>query len=193
MTEPDPKPGQSQEPKPGSGLLTVAAGEAGLVRIFALDMPPQRAEFLREPGAADQVLGVAGLDPAQIDIIRIRDLEDLGLAGYLAEGLGIPAPEIDRARPALDALEGWVMVLRSRAFGGRAATLSPDPALRPVALLREAGTDWRADPLRAESARPHSAPPLPPRRARAAARRTGGAIFAVVMALIALALWALLT
>ncbi len=46
--------------------LTLSAGERGVIRLFALDMRPEEAKFLHEPGAADQVLGVSGLDPEQI-------------------------------------------------------------------------------------------------------------------------------
>lgn len=175
------------------GALAVPAGERGRVRVFALDMRPEQAEFLREPGAADQLLGADGLDPAHIDIIRLRDLEDLGLAGYLTEGCGIPENQIAPDRDRLAALDGYAMVLRSRAFGGRAATLAPAPELRLVATYTEPGTDWSSEPIAAASARPHSAPPLSPRAARSRARRIGGALFAVVMALVALVLWLVLS
>lgn len=175
-----------------AGALTIPAGEHGRVRVFALDMPPEQAEFLREPGAADQVLGAEGLDPAHIDIIRIADLEDLGLAGYLTEGCGIPEDQIDPDRTRLAALQGYAMVLRSRAFAGRAATLAPAPELTLIASYTEPGTDWSAEPLHSDSARPYSAPRVSPRAARSRARRIGGALFAVVMILIGLVLWLVL-
>lgn len=172
-----------------SDPLTIAAGEHGVTRVFALEMRPEQAEFLREPGAADQVLGGTNLDPAQIDVIRLSDLEELGLAGYLLEGCGIPEDQIAPDRARLAALKGYVLVLRSRAFGGRAAQLAPAPGVRLIASYAEPTTDWRGETLSAESARPYSAPRPSPRAARARARRIGGALFGVVMALILLVLW----
>ena len=170
--------------------LIVPEGEHGRIRVFALDMRPEEAAFLREPGAVDQVLGLAGLDPAQIDVIRIADLEDFGLAGYLTEGCGLPEEQIAPDRDMLAALEGHVIVLRSRAFGGKAAAIAPEPGVRLIATYDEPGSDWSAEPLRSKSAQPYSAPRQSPRAARARARRIGGGLFAVVMVLIALLLWA---
>lgn len=171
--------------------LVVPAGEHGRVRVFALDMRPEQADFLREPGAVDQVLGLAGLDPAQSDVIRIADLEDLGLAGYLTEGCGLPEEQIAPDRDRLAALDGHVLVLRSRAFGGQAAVIAPAPEVRLIATYDEPGTAWSAQQLRSDSALPYSAPRQSPRAARARARRIGGGLFAVVMMLILLLIWVL--
>ncbi|MDK3017247.1 hypothetical protein [Pseudodonghicola flavimaris] len=172
-----------------SDPLSVVAGEHGVIRVFALEMRPEQAAFQREEGAAAQMLGVATLEPGQVDVIRIADLEELGLAGYLTEGCGIPDAQIAPDRARLAALTGWVMVVRSRAFGGRAAQIAPAPELRLVATYREPGTDWTAAPLKSQSAEPFSAARPSPRAARARARRIGATLFAVVMALIALLLW----
>lgn len=169
--------------------LIVPAGEHGRIRVFALDLPPEQAEFLREPGAVDQMLGLAGLDSSQIDVIRLRDLEELGLTGYLTEGCGLPNELISADREMLDALQGYVLVLRSPAFGGKAAALAPQPGVRLIATYDEPGTDWRAEPIRSDSARPYSAPRTSPRAARSRARRIGGGLFAVVMLLIVLVIW----
>lgn len=169
--------------------LIVPEGEHGRIRVFALDLPPEQAEFLREPGAVDQMLGLAGLDPAQIDVIRLRDLEELGLAGYLTEGCGLPEELIEADRAMLKALEGYVLVVRSPAFKGKPAVLAPEPGVRLIATYVEPGTDWTAEPIRSDSAKPYSAPRQSPREARSRARRIGGGLFAVVMLLIALVLW----
>lgn len=168
--------------------LTIAAGEHGVVRVFALDMPAEQAQFLREPGAADQLLGVTGLDPDQIDIFNIADMQELGLTGYLAEGLGIPRDQITANQTRIDTLSGWIMVLRSRAFQGHPMTLKPAAGLTLVAQFLEPGTNWTATPMQTDSAKPYSGPRVPPRQARGEARRIGAILFAVVMALIVLVL-----
>lgn len=160
--------------------LTLSAGERGVIRLFALDMRPEEAKFLREPGAADQVLGVSGLDPEQIDVFPVSDLEDLGLYGYLSEGCGVSENQLDRAR--LETVDGWVLVLRSAALGGRAATLSPDPRLRLIGLYTEEATNWSGSPIETESAQPYSAAPNPV--ASKHPRRTGSAILALIMLLV---------
>ncbi|SHF35445.1 hypothetical protein SAMN05444279_1308 [Ruegeria intermedia] len=169
--------------------LTLSAGERGVIRLFALDMRPEEAKFLREPGAADQVLGVSGLDPEQIDVFPVSDLEDLGLYGYLGEGCGVSEDQLDRAR--LESVDGWVLVLRSAALGRRAATLSPDPRLRLVGLYTEETTNWSGGTIETESARPYSAAPKPVPNGQP--RRTGSAVLALIMLLvIGGALWLIL-
>ncbi len=136
--------------------LTIAPNERGVLRLFALDMRPEEANFLREPGAVDQVLGVHGLDPEQIDIFPVSDLEDLGLYGYLNDGCGVSDDQLNRDK--LEAMEGWVMVVRSAAFHGQAATLTHDPKLRLIGLYTEAITNWTGGPIETASARPFSGP-----------------------------------
>ncbi len=169
--------------------LTVAPHEHGLIRLFALDMRPEEAKFLREPGAADQVLGVDGLDPDQIDIFPVSDLEDLGLYGYLHEGGGVSEDQLNRKM--LEAIEGWVMVVRSAAFGGHAAQLNPDPRLHLMGLFTEEATNWTGGVIETESAKPFSAPQAP--IDNDAPRRVGSAIIAIVALLfIGGALWLIL-
>lgn len=170
--------------------LTIAASEHGVVRIFAMDMSAEQAEFQREPGAAAQMLGATDLDDAHVDIVRIADLDELGLSGYLITGMGIPQDQITPDIGMLSALTGYVMILRSSAFRGQAQELSHDPRLSLITTYREAGTDWTAQPLESESAQPFSAPRQSPREARSRARRIGATLFAVIMSLIILGLLA---
>ncbi len=170
-----------------SARLTVPAGEIGVLRLFALDMPREQIRFLRdEPGALDDLLGVTGIDPDHVEIFAVADLEELGLPGYLREGHAIPGDQIDPDHARLAAQRGHVMVLHSRAFGGQAITLTPADTLIPLGTYSAMPADWTARPQPTpESAKPHGGAPTP-RAARARARRIGGGIFAVAMVLIAL-------
>ncbi len=169
--------------------LTVAPHEHGVIRLFTLDMRPEEAKFLREPGAADQVLGVNGLDPEQIDIFPVADLEDLGLYGYLNEGCGVSQDQLNRT--ALEAVDGWVMTVRSAAFGGNAAELQPDPRLHLIGLFTEEATNWTGGALATESAKPFSAPQSA--AVNDTPRRVGSAVLAlVILFLIGGALWLIL-
>ncbi|MCA0929864.1 hypothetical protein [Ruegeria profundi] len=169
--------------------LTIAPHERGVIRIFSLDMRPEEAKFLREPGAADQVLGVQGLESGQIDVFPVSDLEDLGLFGYLNDGCGVSADQLDHK--GLEAIEGWVMVVRSAACGGRAATLTPDKRLRLIGFYTEEATNWTGEPIETESAKPFSAPQTAPQDNKP--RRVGSAIVALVVLLaVGGALWLIL-
>jgi len=172
-----------------SDPLTVPEGEARVVRLFHLALPPEQVRFLRdEPGAMADVLGLTSLDTEHADLIKIADLDELGLATYLTDGAGVPEAEVAPDRDRLAALEGWVLVVLSRAFGGKAAQIRPAKGVNLVATYGQSPTDWTARPLETESARRRTPPP---REVRARSRRIGGVIFAVIMVLVALVIYLL--
>lgn len=175
--------------------LLVPPGEARVVRVFHLDLPREHIRFLREePAALADILGLAELDTAQADLLRLSDLGPVGLSGYLSDGIGVPESAIASEAATLDALKGHALVLRSGAFSPSGASIAPKPGVRLAARLGEAATDWTGGRIDTASARPGSAPGRPsPRAIRARARAIGGGIFAVVMLALALLLWSLLT
>ena len=172
MTEPD--------------QLNVTADERGIVRVFSLEMPPEKARFQAEPGAAAESLGVQALDPAHVEIICLSDLDEIGLSGYLTEGCGVPETEIAPVANRLDTLEGYVMVVFSQAFTTTPIALKPAPDVKPVAAFGTARTDWSATAMSAESAKPFSAPRRSPREDRAISRRVGARVFTIFWIIIAL-------
>ncbi len=176
-------------------VIEVSADEHGVVRLFALKMRPEQIAFLRdEPGALAQILGLTELDMAQVDLFHTQDLEELGVAGYLTEGCGIASAELDAAMAQLAELDGPLMVLRSRAFGGVARRLTPADQVQLIASFREETSKWSARPVTtpaAQASQPRP-PKLSPRAARADARRIGATLFGVVMGLFVLGLAALL-
>ncbi len=147
--------------------LHIRKGEQRVLRLFALDMRPEQARFLQEPGAAAHVLGVAALVDEQVEVFPVSDLEEVGLWGYLSEGCGVDPAQLDR--PALGMVTGWVLLVRSKAFAGKEVELSPDEGVSLIGIYTEDGTDWSAEPIQTESAAPYSA--APPTSA-AEARRT---------------------
>jgi len=172
--------------------MTVDAGERGVVRVFSLIIEAGGIEAFDAPGALDNALGVRDIDPIYVETFAITDLAGVGLATYLVDGCGVPDAVIEPDRDRLDAITGHVMVVLSRAFGGRAATLRPAGQLALAGIYAETPTDWTdGGPIVTASALPRTGTRLSPRDARSRASRIGGAIFAVVMALIALLLWGL--
>ncbi len=174
--------------------IEIPATEHGVLRLFALDMRPEQAAFLRdEPGALAQILGVADLDMAQADLFAVSDLEEMGVIGYLHDGCGVTLADLEPDRDRLQALEGQMLLLRSRAFGGTDTRLTPASQVSLVATYSEAAAKWSAAQLTADTAKPErpNAARLSPRQARADARRIGFIFFAVVMSLILMALAAI--
>ncbi len=167
--------------------LTVALGETGVVRLFTLTIEAGGLQALQAPGALDIALGVENIDPEQVELFATTDLAGVGLATYLIDGCGIPETAIAPDAARLDALDGDVMVVLSRAFGGRAVTLRPAAQLSLAGIWSQTPTDWRdCGPIVTASASTSGGMSgLSPRAARSRARRIGGAIFAVVMAIIA--------
>ncbi|WP_164659370.1 hypothetical protein [Tropicibacter sp. Alg240-R139] len=138
-----------------SNPLHIRKGEQRILRLFALDMHPEQARFLQEPGAVAQVLKIAPLDDEQVKVFPVTDLEDLGLFGYLSEGCGVDPAQLDKL--ALDAIKGWVLLMRSKAFCGNEAELAPGDGFNLIGIYTEDGTDWSAEPIQTSSAAPYSA------------------------------------
>lgn len=177
-----------------STAIEIPKGTRDAVLVFSLKMPAEQVRFLNEePGAIEQVLGIpdtaALAERDQVEVFDVSDLEDLGLLGYLGEGLGVKEADLSQYGMALDNLTGPVLVLRARAFGGAHATLTPADTVQLVAYLGETKTDWTAPPLTTESAKPRLS--QAPRAARNRARRIGATLFAIVMGLLFLLIYIL--
>jgi len=68
--------------------------------------------------------------------------------------------QLNPDKTKLEALDGWVLILFSRAFQDAAATLTPASTLTLIGTYSETGTDWRAtETIDTDSAKPYSAPP----------------------------------
>ncbi|MGR3617577.1 MAG: hypothetical protein ACU0BB_16265 [Paracoccaceae bacterium] len=144
-----------------TAALTIPKGERGEIRIFSLDMATEQVRFLLdEKGALEQILGVNTLDHEYVEIFALEDLEDLGLAGYLIEGCGVPEVNISATYKQLSSLTGNVLLIRSRAFMDMETTLTPAAPVVFIGIFSEKPTDWSAEPLSTDSAKPYSAPPL---------------------------------
>ena len=174
-----------------NAVIHIPAGEHGLIRVFDLDMRPEQARFLREPGALAQVLGIEEINLDQVEIFPLTDLEDLGLVGYLNEGCGIPADNLAADRERLMGLSGHVLLVRSRAFGGEDTRLTPAEQTSIIGSYSADQTHWTGAPIHTDSAKPYTAPRQSPRATRAKSRRIGASIFTVVMLLLLIFLRAL--
>lgn len=132
-------------------VIDVPPGERGVVRVFALSMDDQDAKALRAneppegdggPRPVEAALGVSDIDTDFVEVFALSDIREIGLDGYLEDGNGIEPAQLAPDRGKLTALEGWVMVVYSAAFGGKGAEVRPAPDLTLVGTYSEPGVDW---------------------------------------------------
>lgn len=180
--------------------LDVPEREHGRVRVFAVNMPPEEVQPLIDAWAQDEIsavsrptaeaaqslLGCDGLDTGEIELFPVKDLEGVGLTGYLADGHGVPMAQLAPDKTRLDALEGYVLLVLSAAFRSQPASIVPNATVTLVGTYGQPRTDWSSVPMESESAAPFSGAGPSPREIRAQAQRTGATVFAVVIGLITL-------
>jgi hypothetical protein len=152
--------------------LTIPPAERGIVRLFAVDLPPEEAQaFADDPAAIARALGAPDLDPAHMDVFPVSRIAALGLPAFLVEGHGIPPAALEKDAATLDALDGLVALVSSAAFGPEPRTITVSPPLRLVGTWAEDIPPVRFSPLPSDGADGllaggEPAPPPPPRRAR---------------------------
>lgn len=173
--------------------IHVPALEQGTTRVFALSLSDAAAQELREdPATQAQFLGLERVNPAGVEVIRLSDLGDLGLVGYLREGVDARPEDLQRDRRRLSALEGWVLLVHSSAFGQEEAHLTPVPEATLVGTYAQQQTEGREVPLESDAAQPYTGTPNQT-PAQAPRGKAGGSL--VVAGLVVLGLlilwWAL--
>lgn len=173
--------------------MEIAAGERGVVRLFAIDLSADALAAFSDPRGdwpLQAALGAETLNPDYVQVFDAADVADIGLTAYLIEGAGIPEGQIAADRARLDTLTGPLVTLTSGAFGGRAQTLRPRAPLRWLGTWQEEAAPVQFAPLPSESARGHlgTAGGAAPRAARKGAYAAIAVIVAALVAMIAL--WA---
>lgn len=123
------------------------------------------------------------------ELIALADLADIGLSGYLADGYAVPDAQLKDARSKLDALDGYVLLVFSAAFGGTETTLSPGAHLTLIGTFGETQPDMISLPLDAEAAQPYTGTPharaaTPPKK-----NASGSLVVAALVILAGLILW----
>lgn len=174
--------------------ITIPVGEIGTTRVFALSMTAEQARKLRdEPVLMAGALGAEPENPNGVEVFPLTDLGDLGLAGFLRDGIDAHPQDIARDQAKLAALDGWVMLVHSSAFATSGATLDPIPALTLIGTYAQTPAATTQVPLEAEAAQPYTGTPMQDADAPPAAKARGSWIV-IALALIVLgALWIALT
>ncbi|MBO9474265.1 hypothetical protein J7413_12005 [Shimia sp. R10_1] len=176
--------------------MRVSATEHGLVRLFAVDLPPEQiAQFRDMPDDSEdsadwpvaKALGATTLDAEFVELFDLRDLEDLGLTGYMVEGLGIAAADVKEDAARLASQKGWMLVVLSSAFEGVAQTLTPKSPLRWIGTYKEETAPVQFSLLPDASAK---GAPLPPEDDPTPAPAPRSPYLTLLVALVALPLCA---
>lgn len=187
--------------------LSIPAEERGVVRVFAVNLPEaQVASMLREaeapatalgelpevPAAAD-LLGWPDLDTRHAELFAVKDLTGLGLTGYLTEGLGLEHDQIAPDHARLSALDGYVLLVMSRAFRGQDVTVHVPDALTLIGSYKEKFAPVTFEPLPGATGQATLTGPAPaqtPDQARRVLRVA--ALAALILMLLAIGLVAIL-
>lgn len=176
-----------------SDQITITAREHGVVRVFGIDLTGDALKaFLRRNGSwgVQDALDADMLNPDLVEVFDVADLTGLGLSGYLQEGQGIAAQDLDPLRPQLDAIKGTVMVLPSTAFAGAEQVLNIRAPVRLIATFNEDKPPVSFDPLPDASAT-GNVPDKPRRKPSDAAMsgRVATLALLVIFGLTALMVW----
>jgi hypothetical protein len=167
--------------------IEIAALEQGTTRLFALSLSDGAARQLRDdPEAQARALGLSGINSDGVEVFPVSDLGEMGLAGYLSEGVDARAEDLRRDKQKLASLDGWVMLVHSSAFEGRAERLRPGPELTLIGTYAQEAPRPTEEVIESAAAQPYTgAPTVTP---RVAPRGRAGSATAVIGVLVLLGL-----
>ncbi len=175
--------------------LHVPADARETVWVFALDLPPAEAEAVVEGGPGGdwplkELMGADSLRARHIEAFPVNDLAGVGLAGYLVEGLGVDAQDVEPTRGVLAAADRHIVIASARAFDGEEQRLSPRLPLRHLGTYNQVQAEQRLVPLpgaKTEAAVPPTpgvapAPQVTPRGGRGIIGLLAAAIVVLILA-----------
>lgn len=176
--------------------MTIPAFEPRTVRLFNIDLDPQEAagfaDASRDAAEASpltKALGVTRIEPRYVEVINVKDLGEMGIAGYLTEGMGVPADKVAEHYTTLATVSDYVVVLMSSAFGDTTTDLHIKPPLRHIATFSEEAAPAKFEPLPNASAQGVlEGPPAPKSDARIGGMVATIALI-VLFALVGLMIW----
>ena len=180
-----------------SETFHVKATERGVIRIFMANLTTEQAASFTEspdedtPAPINRALGVTYLDSDFVELFPLSNLDGMGLAGYLTEGLGVAEADVKPNASRLNAMSGQVLIVLSQAFGGFETTITPTAPLKWIGTYTEEGASVKFEPLPSEAAKGTLSQTAP--KARKSDARVGGmiAMYALIamFALVGLIIW----
>ncbi|MEM8536830.1 MAG: hypothetical protein AAGF56_03105 [Pseudomonadota bacterium] len=145
-----------------SERFDIKAGERGVIRLFTVHLAKADAETFAERDLMtgdwplSRALGVEDINTDFVDLFAVEDLGELGLTGYMIDGLGIDEAAIDEDRARLETVQGFVLVVLSSAFKGLSVSLLPRAPLRWIGTYFEDRSPVQFEKLPDESAAPQA-------------------------------------
>ena len=180
-----------------SETFSVTATERGVIRLFMVNLTAdQAAEFTmdgaeNQPSRVAQALGLIHLNTEFVELFPLSNLDGLGLAGYLTEGLGVAEEDVKPQASRLNSMSGYILIVLSQAFGGVSVTLKPTAPLKWIGTYTEEGASVKFEPLPSDSAT--GVVEAPKGKAPKSDARVGGmiAMYALIamFALVGLIIW----
>lgn len=145
-----------------SDPLFVPAGDVRRLWLFTLDLAEgELSTFDKEQfdeaghslgwGLRD-ALGVSRIDPNYVEVFKAETMADYGLDTYLIEAHGMAAEQVALDADKLKSLIGPVVVVLSKAFGGRTAHFNLSDDLKLVGRYSAEPMTIPIEPLRSKSA-----------------------------------------
>jgi hypothetical protein len=128
--------------------VKIPAFQPKQVVVLAVNRAESALRKIRdEESRAALVAELLGRDDARlthVDLIAIDDLGEIGLAGFLVDGPGVPAEELAAHKARLEALSGFVLILYPGVFGSTETEITLGPDLTLIATLDQEPTSWDA-------------------------------------------------
>lgn len=140
--------------------LELSKNEVDVVRLFQLDLTDEDIAAIQSPmtdqppkaAAIAQLVGLDWIDDQYAELFHTEDLGEMGLATYLVQGQAIPSATIEPDRLKLSQINGYVLILLSKAFEDLSGELAPNRAAKLVAAYAEEGMDVAFEPLPSRAA-----------------------------------------
>lgn len=125
-----------------SDIISISESENGVVRVFHIDLPPEAIErFTTQAGTGEWPLkyglGAKHLSNTFVEVIDLRDLDEMPLSRYLIEAHGVSSAALKDSQRSLDSLKGHVLVLPTQAFGRVSQELAVRSPIRWIGTFEE--------------------------------------------------------
>ncbi|MFP7672200.1 aspartate carbamoyltransferase catalytic subunit [Marivita sp. S0852] len=171
--------------------MHIKSSEQGVIRVFHIDLPREAIErFTMQAGTGEwpvqYALGATSLRNAFVEVIDLRDLDEMSLSQYLTSAHDVTGSDFEDMRARLDALKGHVLILPSQAFNQTEQDLNIAPPLHWVGTFNEPRPKPRGAPIESDAAKRSDS--TPPDALRPARKRSGPNAGVIIGALLGLAL-----
>lgn len=135
-----------------------------MLHVFAINLSEAEVLALLDQGGEHAVIQAVlpgtDLNLQGTQVLRLSDVEEIGLSEFLKQGHGVEDEAVAQYRAQLDALSGYVLFVFPTAATSRSQTIEHGAALTLITSFERRGPDWKAvEPLTSESAAPYSGAP----------------------------------